>query len=100
MKENEPKIKELNEKSGKELFDSFKDDCIEIKKKAMEDYDKTASNYDEKIYKEVRKELESNIEQKLFQCFNKQVNRIIPMMQKFMRIDLKKKIEAGGKIRK
>ena len=98
MKDFDPEIKELQQKTSKQLVDSLKQDCINLKEKILENYDQTASNYVEKIYKSIRGELNDNVEQKLFSCFLNQIKRIIPMIQKFMRTDLQKKIVDGCKI--
>lgn len=97
LKQFEPQFKELQQKTSKQLYDGCKKECIDLRDKVLESYDKVASNYDEKIYQSIRAELEENTKQKLFVSYLNQTKRIIPMIQKFMRNDLQKKLSTGCK---
>ena len=96
LKENETSIRDVISLSAKQYVDNFKDLCLEIYEKIMKEFDKTASNYVEKIYLNVRKQLESYLSQKFYMGFSNQAKRIIPISQKFMRQDLQKEIKNSN----
>jgi hypothetical protein len=94
--ENEADLKELTYTSTKQDIDNFKQRALAIYNKILNDYDKTASNYDEIIYLNIRKQIDSMISQRLFVCFANQAKRYIPIAQKFMRTDLEKEIKNSN----
>lgn len=79
------------------MYDNLKEECVALKEKILSSYDETASNYDQKIYENIRNELDENAKQKLYVCYLNQTKRLIPMIQKFMRIDIQKKFSSGSK---
>ena len=92
LAEYEPKLKELTHLSSKQDIDDFKHGALSIFNKILSDYDKTASNYEENIYMNIRKQIDVSVSQRLFVCFANQAKRYIPIAQKFMRLDLEKEI--------
>ena len=88
-------IKDLNSKCAKTNVSDFKSRCEDINKRMLDAYDEVAKNYDDKIYENIRNQLEENISQKLFACFLSQTKRLIPMIQKFMRLDLAKQLKKN-----
>ncbi len=93
LSEYENSIREIVNLAAKQYVDNYKEVCLDIFNKIMNDYDKPASNYVDKIYKNVRKQLESYLSQKFLMGFSNQAKRIIPISQKFMRQDLQKEIK-------
>ena len=88
-------IKDLNSECAKTNVSDFKSRCEDINKRMLDAYDEVAKNYDDKIYENIRNQLEENISQKLFACFLSQTKRLIPMIQKFMRLDLAKQLKKN-----
>jgi hypothetical protein len=93
VSENENSIRDIVNLAAKQYVDNYKEICLEIFNKIMSEYDKPASNYVEKIYKNVRNQLEAFLSQKFLMGFSNQAKRIIPISQKFMRQDLQKEIK-------
>jgi len=93
LAEAEPILKELNYNSTRQEIEDFKQKALTIINKILGDYDKIASNYDDNIYLNFRKQIESNVSQRLLVCFENQAKRYIPIAQKFMRMDLEKEIK-------
>jgi hypothetical protein len=91
--ENDQAIRDIQNLSAKENVDDFKSKCNLIAVKIFNEYDKTASNYLDKIYINVRRQLESNLSQKFYMCFANQAKRIIPISQKYMRQELQREIK-------
>ena len=89
----EEDLRQLYAQSTKENIENFKNICLQIYDRAVKEYDKTASNYVDKIYRGMRKNLEDNLSQKFYVCFNNQAQKIIPLTQKFMRQDLQKELK-------
>ena len=85
-------FKELYKLSIEKDIKDFKDKCIDLKNRILSEYDKQASNYDNKVYQNIYKQLSEQIEQKLYTCFMNQTKRLIPLLQKFMRKDLQKNL--------
>jgi hypothetical protein len=94
----EPKLKDLTHLSSKQDIVDFKQRALTIYNSILSDYDKTASNYEDNIYINVRKQIDATVSQRLFVCFANQAKRYIPISQKFMRLDLEKEI-ANSNIR-
>ena len=88
-------IKNLNIECSKKDVSDFKERCEDINKRMLDSYDEIAKNYEDKIYLNIRNQLEENISQKLFACFLNQTKRLIPMIQKFMRLDLAKQLKKN-----
>ena len=87
-------FKELYKLSSEKDIKDFKERCIDLKDRIMSDYEKKGSNYENKVYKNIHKQLSGQIEQKLYSCFMNQTKRLIPMLQKFMRKELQKKLAS------
>ena len=85
-------FKELYKLSIEKDIKDFKDKCIDLKNRILSEYDKQASNYDNKVYQNIYKQLSEQIEQKLYACFMNQTKRLIPLLQKFMRKELQKNL--------
>ena len=88
-------IKDLNSECAKTNVNDFKSRCEDINKRMLDSYDEVAKNYEDKIYQNIRNQLEETISQKLFACFLSQTKRLIPMIQKFMRLDLAKQLKKN-----
>ena len=86
-------FKDLYKSSLEKDIPNFKDICIELKNKICAEYEKQGSNYEHKVYESIYKQLEEQISQKLYTCFLNQTKRTIPLLQKFMRKELQKKLE-------
>lgn len=93
LTENEHLIKEVSYLSSKENLDNFKERCLKIFDTVISQYDKVASNYVDKIYLSVRKQIESTLSQQFYMCFANQAKRMIPISQKYMRQELQKEIK-------
>ena len=85
-------FKDLYKLSIEKDIKDFKDKCIDLKNRILSEYDKQASNYDNKVYQNIYKQLSEQIEQKLYACFMNQTKRLIPLLQKFMRKELQKNL--------
>ena len=92
LKENEEKIKQFQKESSEKEIDDFKQKCLDIKDYIINEYNKTASNYDDKIYKNIGKQLEDNLSQRFYVSFLNQTKRLIPIVQRMMRKELDKKL--------
>jgi protein SEY1 len=97
LMENDQAVRDIQNLSAKENVDDFTSKCLAIADKIFKDYDKTASNYLDKIYMNVRKQLEANLSQKFYMCFANQAKRIIPISQKYMRQELQREIKNSKK---
>ena len=86
-------FKDLNKLSSEKNITNFKDICIKLKNKICSEYEKQGSNYDNKVYLNIYKQLEEQISQKLYICFMNQTKRLFPILQKFMRNELQKKLQ-------
>ena len=85
-------IKDLIKQSSEKNVENLKDICIDINNRMCSEYEKQASNYVEKVYKNIYAQLKEQISQKLYICFLNQTKRLIPVIQKFMREELQKKL--------
>ena len=92
LNDNDSAIKELVKQSNDKTLDDFNAKCTAIHDKILNDYDKAANNYDDKIYKQIRSQLENAVIQKLYVCFLNQIKRAIPVIQKYMRKSLEKEL--------
>ena len=92
LNSHEKEIKDLIKQSSEKNIENIKDICIEIKNNICAEYEKQASNYVEKVYKNIYNHLVEQLSQKLYLCFLNQTKRLIPLIQKFMRDELQKKI--------
>ena len=88
----EKEIKELIKQSNEKNIENLKDICIDINNRMCSEYEKQAGNYLEKVYKNIYNQLKEQISQKLYVCFLNQTKRLIPIIQKFMRDELQKKL--------
>ena len=86
-------FKEIYKLSTEKDIPNFKDICIDLKNKICEEYEKKSSNYDNKVFLNIHKQLEEQISQKLYICFMNQTKRLIPLLQKFMRDELQKQLQ-------
>jgi hypothetical protein len=96
FQEHEPELRELQFSTSKHTVENFKEECLKIYNAILSDFDKTASNYVEKIYHNFRKQIESTLSSKFYICFVNQAKRLIPISQKFYRQDLQRSIKTGG----
>ena len=87
-------FKQLYKESTEKNIEDFKERCEQLRDKIISEYEKQGSNYDKKVYENIHKQLEEQISQKLYTCFLNQTKLLIPMLQKFMRKDLQKKLES------
>ena len=85
-------FKEFNKLSLEQDLVDFKDRCIDLKNRICSEYEKQGCNYENKVYKNIYKNLEEQISQKLYVCFMNQTKRLIPVLQKGMRRQLDKKL--------
>ena len=85
-------FRELYKLSNEKDIKDFKEKCIDLKDRIMSEYEKKGSNYENKVYKNIHKQLSEQIEQRLYSCFMNQIKRLIPLLQKFMRKELQKKL--------
>jgi hypothetical protein len=92
--ESSNRIIELLNESTAKLINDFKPRCQEIISNILEGYDKMASNYDNKIYLDIRKQTESDLSNRFYICFLNQMRRLMPMSQKFVRQDLQKQLSS------
>ena len=92
LNSHEKEIKDLIKQSSEQNMENIKDICIEIKNNICAEYEKQASNYVEKVYKNIYNHLIEQLSQKLYLCFLNQTKRLIPLIQKFMRDELQKKL--------
>jgi hypothetical protein len=83
-----------NDSSGK-LMNNFKNDCKAIIDQILSNYDKLASNYDEKVYNNIRNQILSSLSSKFYVCFSQQIGKMIPISQKFIRIELQKLLKSS-----
>ena len=88
----EKEIKDLIKQSNEKNVENLKDICIDINNRMCAEYEKQACNYVEKVYKNIYAQLKEQISQKLYICFLNQTKRLIPVIQKFMREELQKKL--------
>lgn len=88
-------IKELVNLSSTKNIPDFKRQTDDIVRKILEDYDKIASNYLDRIYLNVRTQIVSYLSQNFYIAFSNQANRIIPISQKFMRQELQKELKTN-----
>jgi protein SEY1 len=91
--ENEPEFKDFTSASTRRDIDDFKQKALKIYNKLLNDYDKTASNYEENIYLNIRKQIDATVSQRLFICFANQAKIYIPIAQKYMRNNLENQIK-------
>lgn len=96
LMENDQAIRDIQNLSAKEIIDDFESKCNEIADKIFKGYDKTASNYLDKIYMNVRRQLEANLSQKFYMCFANQAKRMIPLSQKQLRQELERDIKNSN----
>ena len=87
-------FKEIYKLSTEKDVSNFKELCVDLKNRICADYEKKSCNYDNKVYLNVHKQLEEQISQKLYICFMNQTKRLIPLLQKFMRDELQKKLQS------
>ena len=92
LKENEEKIRQFQKESSEKEIDDFKAKCLEIKDNIMNEYNKLACNYDDKIYKNIGKQIEDHLSQRFYVSFLNQTKRLIPVVQRMMRKELDKKL--------
>ena len=85
-------FKEFYKLSSEQDLVDFKDRCIDLKNRICSEYEKQGSNYENKVYKNIYKNLDEQISQKLYVCFMNQTKRLIPVLQKGMRRQLDKKL--------
>ena len=69
----EPKIKELLQRSEREVIAEFAQTCKDVMKTATAFFDEQAHHYEKNTYTKVRKELAHAIVERLFHCFDLQV---------------------------
>ena len=85
-------IKDLIKSSSEKNIENIKDIFLDIKNRICNEYEKQASNYVEKVYKNIYEQLLDQLSKKLYICFSNQTKRLIPLIQKFMREELQKKL--------
>ena len=74
-------------------LDNFKSRCEKIQKTALQIYDDTAKNYLKYVYEEIRRNLLTQLSQRLYLCFDNQAKKLIPIFQKNMRTELEKELK-------
>ena len=89
---HDKEFKDLYKSSLEKNIENIKDIFIEMKNKICAEYEKQASNYEEKVYQNFYKQLIEQISQKLYLCFMNQTKRLIPLIQKLMREELQTKL--------
>ena len=89
---HDKEFKDLYKSSLEKNIENIKDIFIDIKNRICTEYEKQACNYEEKVYKNFYNQLTEQISQKLYLCFLNQTKRLIPLIQKFMREELQKKL--------
>ena len=89
---HDKEFKDLYKSSLEKNIENIKDTFIDIKNRICTEYEKQACNYEEKVYKNFYNQLTEQISQKLYLCFLNQTKRLIPLIQKFMREELQKKL--------
>ena len=89
---HDKEFKDLYKSSLEKNIENIKDIFIEIKNKICIEYEKQASNYEEKVYQNFYKQLIEQTSQKLYLCFMNQTKRLIPLIQKLMREELQTKL--------
>ena len=89
---HDKEFKDLYKSSLEKNIENIKDIFIDIKNRICTEYEKQACNYEEKVYKNFYNQLIEQISQKLYLCFLNQTKRLIPLIQKFMREELQKKL--------
>ena len=89
---HDKEFKDLYKSSLEKNIENIKDTFIDIKNRICTEYEKQACNYEEKVYKNFYNQLIEQISQKLYLCFLNQTKRLIPLIQKFMREELQKKL--------
>ena len=76
LNSHEKEIKDLIKQSSEKNIENIKDICIEIKNNICAEYEKQASNYVEKVYKNIYNHLVEQLSQKLYLCFLNQTKRL------------------------
>ena len=89
---HDKEFKDLYKSSLEKNIENIKDIFIELKNKICSEYEKQASNYEEKVYQNFYKQLIEQTSQKLYLCFMNQTKRLIPLIQKLMREELQTKL--------
>jgi hypothetical protein len=92
--EHSSEIIEILNESTMKLITDFKSRCKAIISAILEGYDKLASNYESKIYLDIRIQTENELSNRFYICFLNQMRRLMPMSQKFVRQDLQKQLSA------
>lgn len=66
------KVEQLQAESdvGQMPEGKFNTDCSEILKTALDFYEESAAHYDKTVYEKVKKELTTNLHERLYHCFN------------------------------
>lgn len=91
----EEEIRNIISVSANKLIDDFKETCTKIYNKALQEYDKLASNYVEKIYQNVKLQIIESFSQKFFIAFANQTKRITTSSQKFFGQDIVKELKSS-----
>ena len=86
------KLNALKEDSTKKRLVDFKKRVLEVYDNCMLEYDKSGSNYLDKIYLEVRESLSTSLINELYVTYSNQLNRIVPVAIKFFTKDLEEEL--------
>ena len=89
---HDKEFKDLYKSSSEKNIENIKDIFLDINNRICAEYEKQACNYEEKVYKNVYNTLIEQFRQTLYKCFLNQTKRLIPIIQKFMREELQKKL--------
>ena len=86
----------LNDKSHKQKISKFKDTVLGIYQKCLNNYDKVAKDYVERIYNDIRNNLKLQLINELYTIFTNQINRILPISLKHFSKDLDDQLIKGS----
>ena len=92
LHENDFKFLKKNTNDG--IMNNFRPFCEELMKKVLISYDETAKNYHEKIFREIRDHLITEVLNQFYICFTNQGRLYIPLSQKYLKKDIEKELNT------
>jgi hypothetical protein len=95
LKENHLDLHNFTNQSASKVMNTFGIECSKIKKNILDSYDSLASNYDKKVYLNIKNQIMSTLSSKFYLCFSQQIAKMIPIAQKFIRIELQKLLQTN-----
>ena len=84
----EKEFTNFNKNTNNGLMSNFRLLCEDLSKKVLEIYDETAKNYFERIYKEVREQLNNYMLNQFYVGFTNQGRILLPLSQKNLKKDI------------